>query len=131
MASHISFTYVPLPLGEMSNNVKEKMMITNITQGIEALKQMAAESENSESKTLMRVIPAEFYPHIAQFNNDPYMIITSASIELNMPQFLSIFAKVENILLDILYYLEKSFGSLDELDIDTDSKNPEELLASG
>ena len=54
------------------------------------------------------------------------MIITSASVELNMPQILNIFSKVESILLDILYYLEKQFGNLDELDIDTESKNEEE-----
>ena len=29
--------------------------------------------------------------------------------------------------MDILFYLEKQFGNLDELDIDTDSKNEEEL----
>ena len=55
------------------------------------------------------------------------MIITDARVELNMPQILNIFSKVESILLDILFYLEKQFGNLDELDIDTDSKNEEEL----
>lgn len=55
------------------------------------------------------------------------MIITSASVELNRPQLLNIFSKIESILLDILFYLEKQFGNLDELDIDTDSKNEEEL----
>lgn len=127
MAAHMTYTHVPLPLGKMPDDAKQKMMITDVTQGIEALKRMAIESENSETKTLVRGIPADFYPYIARYNDDPYMIITSASIELNMPQFLSIFSKVESILLDILYYLEKSFGNLDELDLDTDSKSPEEL----
>lgn len=49
------------------------------------------------------------------------MVIQSAEIQLNMPQILNIFPKVENKLRDILRYLEKQFGNLDELDIDVDS----------
>ena len=44
-----------------------------------------------------------------------------------MPQILNIFPKVENKLLDILRYLEKQFGNLDELDIDVDNKSEQEL----
>lgn len=127
MAAHMKYTHVPLPLGKMPNEAKQAILVTDVTQGIEALKRMVSESEQSEAKTLARGIPADFYPYIATCNNDPYMIITSASVELNMPQILNIFSKVESILLDILYYLEKQFGNLDELDIDTESKNEEEL----
>ena len=55
------------------------------------------------------------------------MVIQSAEIQLNMPQILNIFPKVENKLLDILRYLEKQFGNLDELDIDVDNKSEQEL----
>lgn len=127
MAAHMKYTHVPLPLGKMPDEAKQAILVTDVTQGIEALKRMVSESEQSEAKTLARGIPADFYPYIATCNNDPYMIITSASVELNMPQILNIFSKVESILLDILYYLEKQFGNLDELDIDTESKNEEEL----
>ena len=44
-----------------------------------------------------------------------------------MPQILNIFPKVENKLLDILRYLEKQFGNLDELDIDVDNRSEQEL----
>ena len=44
-----------------------------------------------------------------------------------MPQILNIFPKVENKLLDILRYLEKQFGNLDELDIDVNNKSEQEL----
>ena len=124
MAMHMTYTHVPLPLGKMPGEARQAILVTDVTQGIEVLKRMVSESE---AKTLVRGIPAEFYPHIATCNNDPYMIITSASVELSMPQILNIFSKVESILLDILYYLEKQFGNLDELDIDTESKNEEEL----
>ena len=66
-------------------------------------------------------------PYIAQANNDLGMIIVTASVELNMPTVLNIFPKVENKLLDILSYLEKQFGNLDDLDIDIKSKNEDEL----
>ena len=33
--------------------------------------------------TLVKSVPADLYPYIAHFNNDPYMIITTASVELN------------------------------------------------
>lgn len=55
------------------------------------------------------------------------MVIQSAEIQLNMPQILNIFPKVENKLLDILRYLEKQFGNLDELDIDVDNRSEQEL----
>ncbi len=127
MAAHMTYTHVPLPLRKMPDEAKQAILVTDVTQGIEALKRMVSKSEQSEAKTLARGIPADFYPYIATCNNDPYMIITSASVELNMLQILNIFSKVESILLDILYYLEKQFGNLDELDIDTESKNEEEL----
>ena len=125
MAAHMIYKHVPLPLGDMPDETKKSILITDITQGIQALKCMVA--DNGEEKFLARGISADFYPYIATCNNDLHMIITSASVELNMPQILNIFSKVESILLDILCYLEKEFGNLDELDIDTDSKNEEEL----
>lgn len=127
MVAHMKYTHVPLPLGKMPDETKQTFLITTMTQGIETLKRMVFECEQNETKNLAKGIPADFYPYISAFNNDPHMIITDARVELNMPQILNIFSKVESILLDILFYLEKQFGNLDELDIDTDSKNEEEL----
>lgn len=127
MASHMTYTHVPLPLGSMTADMKNDFLTTKITQGIQVFKGMVTESEKSENKGLIRSIPADLYPYIAQFNNDPYMIITSANVELSMPQILNIFPKVESKLLDILSYLEKQFGNLDELDLDVESKSHEEL----
>ena len=44
-----------------------------------------------------------------------------------MAKILNIFPKIESKLLDILYFLEKQFGNLDDLDIDIESKSDEEL----
>lgn len=127
MASHMTYNHVPLPLGNMPDETREAILITDITQGIEALKCMVFDNGEGDTKSLVKTLPADIYPYIAKCNNDPYMIITSASVELNRPQLLNIFSKIESILLDILFYLEKQFGNLDELDIDIDSKNEEEL----
>ena len=127
MVSHIKYNHVPLPLGNMSDETKEAILTVKITQGIEALKGIIEESERNRNGGLIKPIPAEYYPYIAQANNDLGMIIVTASVELNMPKVLNIFPKVESKLLDILLYLEKQFGNLDDLDIDIKSKNEDEL----
>lgn len=127
MVSHIKYNHVPLSLGNMSDEIKEDILTVKITQGIEALKGIVEESERNRKGGLIKPIPAEYYPYIAQANSDIGMIIVTASVELNMPKMLNIFPKVESKLLDILLYLEKQFGNLDDLDIDIKSKNEDEL----
>lgn len=127
MASHMTYNHVPLPLGDMPDDDIKPLLTTNITQGIGALKSMIIESEKGDNVGLSKVVPADYYPRIAVYNNDPYMIIVTATVELNMPQIRNIIPKVENKLLDILWYLEKQFGNLDDLDIDIDSKSEREM----
>lgn len=127
MASYMTYNHVPLPLGDMPQDDIKVLLTTNISQGIEALKSMIIESEKGDNRGLSKVVPADYYPIIATYNNDPYMIIVTATVELNMPQIRNIFPKVENKLLDILKYLEKKFGNLDDLDIDVESKSEQEL----
>lgn len=55
------------------------------------------------------------------------MIITSARVVIGEHIISNIFSIIESKLLDILMILEKEFGSLDELDIDTTSKSDEEI----
>ena len=78
-------------------------------------------------KKLGKSIPADFFPMIAHYNNDPYMIITSARVIVGEQFLTNIFSEIENRLLDILILLEKEFGNLDELDLDVTSKTQEEL----
>lgn len=125
MANHMIYTDVPLPLGKMTDENKQAILTTKIITAIGALKETL--DEDTTGSGLSKSISADYYPTIACYNNDLYMIITSAEVKLNMPQVRNIFSVVENKLLDILYFLEKEFGVLDELDIDTESKTPEEL----
>lgn len=122
IASHIIYNNIPLPLGDMPEDGKEALLTCEIRQSIAALKSMT-----QIEKTLVQTIPAEYYPFIAKCNNDMYMNITSAYVELSMPTALSIVPNVENRLLDILICLEGEFGILDDLDIDVKSKSGTEI----
>ena len=122
MMSHMKYSNVPLPLGKMSPEGKEELLTLSLREGIEALSSFL---ENN--KTLYKSIPADFYPIIAAANGNLGMIIQQAVVELHMPKALNIFSVVANKLLDILLLLEKSFGILDELDIDISSKDAAEI----
>ena len=96
LANHIIYNHVPLPLGNLPVEIKEDILTIKIRQGIEALKGFIAESEKNDNSGLIKPIPAEYYPYIAQANNDLGMMITTASVELNMPKVLNIFPKVND-----------------------------------
>lgn len=127
LANHIQYNHVPIPLGNLPEDIKTNILTVELRQGIGTLKNMITESQQNGNRGLAKPIPAEYYPVIAQANNDLDMIIVTANVELNMPNILNIFPIIENKLLDILSYLEKQFGNLDDLDIDIKSKTPDEL----
>lgn len=127
IASHIIHNDVSLPLGNMPDDMKNDILTLNMSHGISALQAVIEDSKRHEQSGLMKPLPAEYHKIIALANNDQYMNITSAYVLLNMPKILNIFAIVESKVLDILCYLEKEFGNLDDLDIDVSSKNEEEL----
>lgn len=127
LANHIQYNHVPIPLGNLPEDIKTNILTVELRQGIGTLKNMITESQQNGNRGLAKPIPAEYYPVIAQANNDLGMIIVTANVELNMPNILNIFPIIENKLLDILSYLEKQFGNLDDLDIDIKSKTPDEL----
>ena len=87
--------------------------------------QTCQDSRNQLGKT----IPADLFSAIAAYNDDPYMIITSARVVIGEHIISNIFSVIENKLLDMLMILEKEFGCLDELDIDTTTKSKEEIEA--
>ena len=55
------------------------------------------------------------------------MIIVSARVVVSAHSVTNIFSVVESRLLDVLILLEKEFGILDDLDIDTSAKSPEDV----
>ena len=60
MANHITYNHVPLPLGNLPDEIKEDILTIKIRQGIEALKGVIAESEKNDNSGLMKPIPAEY-----------------------------------------------------------------------
>jgi hypothetical protein len=126
MASHMTWTNVSLPLGKMPDDKKDEILSVQFREGVEALKQLSENSADGSGQ-LGKVIPADFFSAIATYNDDPFMIITSARAVIGTHCILNIFSVIENRLLDVLILLEKEFGNLDELDLDVQSKTPEEL----
>lgn len=126
MASHMTWKNVSIPLGNMPDEMRKALLSVDFREGIEALKHLDMEQKGKDN-SFGKIIPADVFPIIAKYNNDPYMIITSAKVVVGMQNVSSVFAAVENRLLDILMLLEKEFGILDELDIDTSQKSSDEL----
>lgn len=122
-ANHVQYKNVPLPIGKMPDDLANDFLSIFFNDGIEELTQLM---ETSNGKPIGKTIPADLYPSIALYNKDPYMKIISASVKINPQSIQGILTTVESKLLDLFCYLEKEFGILDELDIDVDSKTPEE-----
>ena len=128
MARHMTWTNVSLPLGKMPDEIKEALLGVEFQEGVESLKTLAEKCQTAGTE-IAKTISADYFSTIAHFNNDRYMIITSARVVIGEHIISNIFSVVENKLLDMLMILEKEFGCLDELDIDTTVKSEEELKA--
>lgn len=123
MANHMKYTNVPLPVGKMPKDIADKLLGVFFCEGVEELAQFL---EGSKDQPIGKPIPADLYPSIAHYNNDPYMCIVSAQVEVSVQSVQGVLTAVESKLLDLFCYLEKQFGILDELDIDIDSKTAQE-----
>lgn len=126
MANHMKWTNVSLPLGKMPDDMRDALLTVSFRESVDALKKLA-ENADDPSVTLGKVIPADFFPAIANYNNDPYMNITSARVILGSQAIQGIFSTIETRLLDMFILLEKEFGNLDELDIDLSTKTQDQL----
>lgn len=124
MASHMKWTDVSIPLGKMPADVLDDFLSVSFYDGVNALKQLIEKADNGN---LIKPIPADLFPYIAKCNNDPYMNIIAARVVVSTHCVTNIFSVIENRLLDALLLLEKEFGILDDLDIDTSTKSPEDI----
>ena len=122
MLSHMTWNHVSIPLGKMPDNLKETLLTVYFREGVDALKQLADKAASSDIK-MGKPVDADFFPVIARYNGDPYMMITSATVEIGNQCVHNVFSAIENRQLDILILLENEFGILDELDIDLTKKS--------
>ena len=127
MLTHMKWNSVSLPLGNMPDDLKESLLSVYIFNGIDGIKKLLEKDSESDEGVIAKPIPADFFPAISHYNNDPFMMITSAQVEIGAHNLLNIISIVENRLLDALLVLEKEFGNLDELDIDTSGKSTSEI----
>ena len=125
MANCMVFENISISLGKMPDEFQEKILNIQFRESVNALNHLLNNSKNNEN--IWQHIPADFFPAISKYNNDPNMIITSATVYIGSQIINDIFSIIENKLLDILMLLEKEFGNLDELDLDTTSKSSDEL----
>ena len=126
VGTHVKYTNVSIPLGKMPKDMKDDILNVSLRDGIYALKQLLKE-HSEKSSELGKIIPADFYPLISKYNSNPYMAIATAKVVVGSQCIDNVFAIVENRLLDALILLEKEFGNLDELDLDTSGKTPKEI----
>lgn len=125
MVSHMKWNHVSIPLGKMPDGLKEELLTVYIREGVGTLKQLADKVASSDV-SMGKSINADFFPTIAYYNDDPYMMITSATVEIGNQCIQNVFSAIENRLLDILILLEKEFGTLDDLDFDLAKKSDDE-----
>jgi len=119
-------TNVPLSLNNIPEDLQDYFQSIHLTQGVNALKQ-TLENSKQDSREIIKIISADFLPMLNQCNSNPIQEIISARLVVGSQFISNIFAVVENKLLDILLLLQKEFGNLDELDLDTTSKSQDEL----
>lgn len=120
MMNHMTCKDVPLPLGKLDKEKRDILLRLPFYDGVEGLKNLIETADKGE---LCASLSADLYPVIAHANNDPYMNIVTARVVGSIQMVHNILSMVESRLLDILRYLEKQFGCLDELDIDVDAKD--------
>ena len=119
MANHMKYTNVSIPIGKMPDHIAKVFLEIPFTEGVEALANFI---ESSKDQTIGKQIPADYFPNIAYYNDDPFMYIVSARVEISIQCVQGILTIIESKLLDLFCYLEKQFGVLDELDIDVGAK---------
>lgn len=126
MRSHLKYTEASIPLGKMPQDLKDQILNIEFREGVSALKQLSEEHKTTNSK-MGKMLPADFFPVIAKYNRNPYMVIASAKVIVGAQCVDNIFSIIENRLLDALLLLEKEFGNLDELDLNVSTKSSADI----
>ena len=84
----MTWTNVSIPLGKMPDELQNSLLQISFRQSVEALKKLA-ESTTLKDGQLGKVIPADLFPSIASFNNDPYL----TNEQMNEAKFLKLSAR--------------------------------------
>lgn len=124
--NYVKYSNVSIPLGNMPQEAVDALLTIEFRDSIAALKCLSA---SGQEHGIGKSIPADCFPTIVMYNNNPLMRIVKATVKLSTHELENIFSIIDNKLLDILMTLEREFGKLDELDIDISDKSADELQA--
>lgn len=115
-------TNVNISLNQMPKDDRDRILNMYFYDGVSALKS-CYENSDTGSSFIEKPILAEYYPYIQKHSNYSNMRIINARVLIDSSVVFNVLSIIENKLLDTLLLLEKEFGCLDELDIDTSSVN--------
>lgn len=110
--------FIPL-VEEISMKDKENIIEFKIREGIAALNELS----NQYGEICYKHITPDLFHIIAKYSGDRDIVIKSARVVIDKHIIIGILSNVEKRILDILLMLEQEFGCLDDLDIDTSSKD--------
>lgn len=122
LANYVKYTNVSIPLGKMPNDFQKELLTVKITDGVNALKQLKENCAKSNTG-IGKQVPADLFPNVAYWNDDPYMMFTTLRVKVGNQVIDNVLSNIESRLIDVLANLEREFGLLDDLDIDTSEKN--------
>lgn len=119
LVGYVQYSKRQFGISHLDKDQQEGLLKAPIYSSISTL----IEAVNKE-KNLAKPIPPELFP-ILQSNSNAH--ITAASVDIDLASINDIISKVKTKVLETLLFLEKEFGSLDDLDIDISTKNEDEL----
>lgn len=110
---------VAIPTNNVDEDVINGILVNYAKQSVFALQHAIAESHSFE-----RPLDDQECKYLSQRTG---CYIYKASVQNDNSTIVDILPQVESILMELLCYIEKQFGNLDDLDINVDSKSEEEL----
>lgn len=118
------FTYSnkPLPMIDLDAELKKHFTHKNLTMSVEAISK--ALNGYKDRKSIGITIPMEMW-HL--FETGTNITVTGASSIIDESEVQRVLSNIESKVLDLLLYLEKKFGNLDNLDISADDYNKSDL----
>lgn len=118
------FTYTnkPLPMIGFDDDLKNKITHFDLSMSISAICEALEDYKNN--KYIGMPIPMELWH---SFEHGTNITITSATRTIDENELRRVLSNVESKVLDLLLYLDKKFGNLDELDINSDQYDNKDL----
>lgn len=120
MIGYAQYSKRPFGLTHLDEDFQNKLLSVNMYSSISTLEGI---KDNKECAVIKPITPEYF--SLIQGNSNAN--ITGASVDVDLASINDIISKVKTKILETLLFLEKEFGSLDDLDIDISVKDEDEI----